>query len=109
MTCSNDQESNTESLEAMRARHRAIARYRLYLFDPKQPRGKQAKELERGLTWDEADKKRNDLNAELLAQGKPRFSDPLYGIELTNSWACMSEAARSRHLLLGKCQDDFDC
>lgn len=98
-----------ETLEAMRARHEAIARYRLILTDWSKPKGSQVAEVERGLTWKEVTSKRDQANAQLKALGRSRFGDPMYGVQLTNAWECMSEAARARHASLGKCQGDFDC
>lgn len=98
-----------ETLEAMRARHEAIARYRLILTDWSKPKGSQVAEVERGLTWKEVTSKRDQANAQLKAQGRSRFGDPMYGVQLTNAWECMSDAARARHSSLGKSQLDFDC
>lgn len=98
-----------DELEAMRARHRAIARYRLLLCDPLKKRGEKKKEVERGLTYDEAKTKQEKMNAELKAQGYVRFMDPSYEIELTNTWDTLSEYAKASKLAEGKTEADFRC
>ncbi|HJV96741.1 MAG TPA: hypothetical protein VJ608_11920, partial [Albitalea sp.] len=83
-------------------------RYRLYLFEPRKPRGQQKTYIEPyGLTWEAATAKRDALNGELKAAGLDRFTDPLYGLDLENGWACMTQAARDRQQLLGKGPKDF--
>jgi len=118
-TCSSDTEVTTDGsssartktvdqqLKEMQDRHRAIARYRIYLFDPAKPRKEQKTEVERGLTYDENKEQEKALNAVLKAEGKARFMDPSYGMEMTNGWDAMSEAARQRMVLLGKSEGDF--
>jgi hypothetical protein len=91
----------------MKSQHRAIARYRLILTDWSLPRKQQVSEIERGLNLKNSREKMDSLNAELKAQGKARFGDPLYGIELTNSWDCMTPQARERQLCVGKKQEHF--
>lgn len=109
MTCESPQETaESDSLEAMTARHEAIARYRIYYFEPRKPRGKQKTEVERDLTYKVAKGKVQVLNDELKGRGMNRFMDPMYGLELTNGWECMSEAARERHIALGKTAEDFN-
>lgn len=91
-----------DSLESMQARHEAKARYRLYFFDFTAPKAQQLTELERGLRLADARQKVRALNDALKAQNKLRFGDPRYGMEITNSWECMSEIAQKRHLALGR-------
>lgn len=66
-----------EQLDAMRQAHRATARYTVY-YRPANF-SKDLKSVATGLTWDEANKKRDELTATL---GPRRFGDPMYGIEL---------------------------
>jgi hypothetical protein len=96
-----------DELEAMRVRHRAIARYRIYYMEPRKKRGQQKTEIERDLTYDEACEKRDSLNAELKAKGMDRFMDPSYELEMTNAWDTFSDAAKERHLACGKLESDF--
>lgn len=96
-----------EQIKELQDRHRAIARYRVYLFDPMKPRKLQKTEVERGLTYDEAKKSQEKLDAVLKAEGKNRFMDPSYGIEMTNAWEAMSEFAQQRMIALGKTEKDF--
>lgn len=96
-----------EEIKEIQNRHRAIARYRVYLIDPMKPRKQQKTEVERGLTYDEAKQREGELNAVLKAEGKNRFMDPSYGVEMTNAWDAMSEYARQRMIALGKTEKDF--
>lgn len=96
-----------EQVEELRARHRAIARYRVYLFEPLKPKKMRTTEMERGLTYDDAKQKAEKLNAALKAAGEDRFMSPMYGIELVNAWDTLSDAAKERHLALGKSEKDF--
>ena len=100
--------SSARTLEQMREEHLAIARYRVYLFEPRKARGQQKTYLKPyGLRWDEACARRDELNAALKAEGKDGFTDPSYGLDLENGWDCLPQAARDRHLLLGKGPKDF--
>lgn len=92
----------------MRARHSAVARYHVYRFDPAKPRGKQKTVIESDLAFNQARSKADSLNAELRAKGKARFADPLYNVALTNAWACLSDAARARHISLGRGPEYFN-
>ena len=93
----------------MREKHKAIARYRVYFFEPRKPRGAQRTYLKPfGLHWDDANARRNALNAALDSESKNRFTDPLYGVQLENGWECLSQWAKDRHTLLGKGPKDFD-
>ena len=96
------EDSTDVSLEVMRARHRAIARYRVVLSDWKLPRGKQEVEVAEGLTYQAAKQMIDEGNARLKAQGKTGFAGQLYGMHLTNSWECLSDQARERLAALGK-------
>ena len=109
MSCENNTaDSAMETLDQMLEKHRAIATYRVYRFEPRKPRGKQKTYLKPfGLHWDDANVRRDALNAALKAEGKDRFTDPLYGLDLENGWECMPQAARERHLLLGKGPKNF--
>ena len=110
MTCENEvEEKAPETLEEMVQRHRSIATYRLYLFEPCKPKGKQKTYLQPfGLKWDEAVARRDALNEELKAAGQVGFSAPGYGVALENGWECQTPQAKARHKLLGKGPEDFN-
>ena len=96
------EDSQGSSLEEMQARHESIARYQVVRSDWKLPKGKQDVEVDSGLTYTEAKKIVDEGNARLAAEGKTGFAGQLYGQRLTNSWECLSEAARARLTALGK-------
>jgi hypothetical protein len=94
-------------IEGMRARHQAIARYRIYYMEPLKKRGQQKTEVERELTYEQASEKRDRLNRELKAKGLNRFMDPSYELEMTNAWDTFTEETKERHLACGKTESDF--
>jgi hypothetical protein len=108
-SCDNGgQASSAKTLHEMMEQHRAVAKYRIYLFEPRKPRGEQKTYIEPfGLKWDEATTRCDALNAELKAAGINGFTAPSYGVALENGWECMTPAARSRQQLLGKGPKDF--
>lgn len=105
-------EQHEYSLEELRKRHQAIARYRIVLVDWSKPRKKQRTEIARNFTWQGANARRDELEAELKIKlgrtGHKFFGDPGYEIELTNAWECMTPQARERHLALGGKPGDKD-
>jgi hypothetical protein len=109
MSCSNGHENGGQhTLDALRSSHQAIARYRLILTDWSKPRKQQVSEIRRDLTLSEARAECDALNERCKANDRNRFGDPIYGIELTNGWDCMSETARSRNLAFGKGPQHFN-
>jgi len=104
MGCGGDQQDGggAAALDALRARHRAIARYTVYLLEPAYGGHTRKTAVAEHLNWDDARARAHQLNAQLKAAGNDRFMGPQYGVEIENYWETLSEAARERLTALGK-------
>ena len=102
--------SAQEKLDEITTRHRAIARYRVYLSAAcGSERGRRSRcEVLSGLRWEEATELRGEVTAILRSEGQTGFGATIAGIELVNTWETLSHHARARMYTLGKSATDFE-